>query len=53
MKMHGKHEPISLFDVEDLLYVQEALLDKFRQDLDVSNVIFQCGLHKFASRWFV
>lgn len=36
--MYGAHEPHSLYDVEALLYVQEAQLDKFRQELAISPV---------------
>lgn len=38
MKMYGSHEPLSLFDVEALLYVQEAQYDKFTKKFVVSNI---------------
>lgn len=36
--IYGRHDSPSLFDIEALLLVQEALLDKFRQELAISNV---------------
>lgn len=36
--MYGDPEPLTLFYIEALLYVQEAQFDKFRQGLVVSNV---------------
>ncbi|CAI8587908.1 unnamed protein product [Vicia faba] len=38
MQMHGKSESPTLYDVEALLYVQEGQLDKFHQELALSNV---------------
>lgn len=35
--MHGNREPLTLFDVEALIYVQEAQLDKFRRELVISS----------------
>lgn len=38
MKIYGTMESFSLYDVKELLYVQEVQLDKFRQELVVANV---------------
>lgn len=38
MQMYETIEPLSLYDVEAFLYVQEAQLDKFWQELDVKVV---------------
>lgn len=39
MQKYVSHEPLSLFDVEALLYVQEAQLDKFRKELTISTIL--------------
>lgn len=36
--MYGKYDSLTLYDVEALLYVQEAQLDKFKQELVLSNI---------------
>lgn len=36
--MYVNHEPITLFDVEALIYVQEAQLHKVRQELAILNI---------------
>lgn len=38
MHMYGSIESPSLYDLEALLYVQEAQLEKFRQELIVSTI---------------
>ena len=35
MQMYGNPEPITLFDVEFILYVREAQLEKFMQELAI------------------
>lgn len=39
MMIHGKVEPTNIYDVEALLYVQEAQLDRFFQELLTPSVI--------------
>lgn len=36
--MYGTYEPRSLYDMEAFIYVQEAQLDNFWQELDVSSI---------------
>lgn len=38
MHLHGNSEPLTLFDVEVILYMHEVQLEKFKKELDMSNV---------------
>lgn len=61
MQMYENHEPLSLFDVEALLHVQEVQLDKFRQELVVLNIYANIthtnsqigGVHETSTRIMV
>ena len=39
MQVYGHPEPPTIHDVEMLLYIQEVELDKFKQELFISNVL--------------
>lgn len=55
MQTYENPESLTLFDVETLLYVQEAKLDKFMNKLNVSKKVAHtnqqtCGAHDNFAR---
>lgn len=45
MQVYGRSEPPTIYDVKALLYVQEAQLNKFCQELSVSNASANLAQH--------